>query len=102
MPEDFDIRNNEIDDNFEETIRPKRFDDFAGQKSVVENLKIFVKAALLREEALDHILLHGPPGLGKTTLANIIANELDVSMHYVSGPSLEKTGELAGILTNLG
>ena len=103
MEDDFNIRNNEeIDEQFENTIRPKKFDDFAGQTKVVENLKIFVQAALLRGEALDHILLHGPPGLGKTTLANIIANELDVTMHYVSGPSLEKPGELAGILTNLG
>jgi len=98
---EFNIHKNDIDNNFEETVRPISFKDFAGQKQVVENLKVFVKAALMRNEPLDHVLLHGPPGLGKTTLANIIAHELGVKIKYVSGPSLDKPGELAGILTKL-
>ena len=87
--------------DFERVLRPKTFDDFAGQKKVLANLTVFVKAALQRGEALDHVLLHGPPGLGKTTLANIIANELNVSIKLVSGPMLDKPGDLAGLLTNL-
>jgi Holliday junction DNA helicase RuvB len=90
--EEFDI---------ERALRPKGFDDFAGQEAVLENLKIFVEAANLREEALDHTLLHGPPGLGKTTLAHILANELDVNIKITSGPVLDKPGDLAGLLTNL-
>ena len=82
-------------------LRPLQFNDFCGQKQVVENLKIFVEAAKLRGESLDHVLLHGPPGLGKTTLSNIIANELGVSIKVTSGPVLDKIGDLAGILTNL-
>ncbi len=85
----------------ERVLRPSGFDDFAGQGKVVENLKIFVEAASLREEALDHVLLHGPPGLGKTTLSHIIANELGVGIKVTSGPVLDKPGDLAGLLTNL-
>jgi Holliday junction DNA helicase RuvB len=102
--ENFNIReeneNNEekeIDNN----LRPSEFDDFKGQEKVVENLKIFVKAASQRNESLDHVLLHGPPGLGKTTLASIIANELKVNIKISSGPVLDKPGDLAGILTSL-
>ncbi len=86
---------------FEKVLRPKHFDDFAGQRSVLDNLDVFVKAALQREEALDHVLLHGPPGLGKTTLANIISQELGVNIKIASGPMIEKAGDLAGLLTNL-
>ncbi|ALU26131.1 Holliday junction branch migration DNA helicase RuvB [Myroides odoratimimus] len=85
----------------EKKLRPLSFDDFAGQDQVLENLKIFVEAANQRGEALDHTLFHGPPGLGKTTLANILANELDVGIKITSGPVLDKPGDLAGLLTNL-
>ena len=85
----------------EKKLRPLSFDDFTGQDQVLENLQIFVKAANLRDEALDHTLFHGPPGLGKTTLANILANELDVGIKITSGPVLDKPGDLAGLLTNL-
>lgn len=91
-PEEIDV---------EKKLRPLSFDDFAGQDQVLENLKIFVKAANLRGEALDHTLFHGPPGLGKTTLANILANELEVGIKITSGPVLDKPGDLAGLLTNL-
>lgn len=87
--------------DIDKVLRPDQLEDFAGQKKVTDNLRIFVEAALQREEALDHVLLHGPPGLGKTTLANIIANELNVSIKITSGPVLEKPADLAGLLTNL-
>ena len=86
---------------FENTIRPKEIDDFSGQPQLIENLTIFIKAAKLRGEALDHVLFHGPPGLGKTTLSRIVANELGVNIKETSGPVIEKPGDLAGLLTNL-
>ncbi len=91
----------ESDRDFDNKLRPLRFKDFSGQKQIVENLKIFVEAAKMRDESLDHVLLHGPPGLGKTTLSNIIANELGVNIKITSGPVLDKPGDLAGLLTNL-
>ena len=104
MEEDIDIRGHSYADNEKELdkqLRPLRFGDFAGQKQIVENLEIFVQAATMRGESLDHVLLHGPPGLGKTTLSNIIANELGVGIKITSGPVLDKPGDLAGLLTNL-
>ena len=89
------------DGEIEGVIRPKEFGDFSGQEKILKNLKVFVKAARQRGESLDHVLFHGPPGLGKTTLANIIANELGVSMKITSGPILDKPGDLAGLLTSL-
>ena len=89
------------DSEFEKKLRPLDFDDFTGQQKVVENLRIFVAAAKMRGESLDHVLLHGPPGLGKTTLSNIIANELGVNFKVTSGPVLDKPGDLAGLLTSL-
>ena len=85
----------------EKALRPKELDDFSGQPKIVANLKIFIAAAKLRGEALDHVLLHGPPGLGKTTLSHIISNELGADLKLTSGPVLEKPGDLAGLLTNL-
>jgi len=101
--EDFDYREESINPDLEldKVLRPKSFDDFTGQKKVIENLEIFVQATKRRNEPLDHVLLHGPPGLGKTTLANIIANELNVGFKVTSGPVLDKPGDLAGLLTNL-
>ena len=104
MPEDLDIheeRLNSVEKDFENALRPLKFDDFSGQQKVVENLSVFVEAAKFRGEPLDHTLLHGPPGLGKTTLSNIIANELGVGFKLTSGPVLDKPGDLAGILTSL-
>ena len=103
MDTDFDIhdRTAPADREFEKALRPSYFDAFNGQEKVVENLKVFVQAARMRGEALDHLLLFGPPGLGKTTLAGIIANELGVNFKVTSGPVLDKPGDLAGILTSL-
>jgi len=104
MQDDFDIRREQAssaEKEFENALRPLRFGDFSGQQKVVENLQVFVEAAKYRGEPLDHTLLHGPPGLGKTTLSNIIANELGVGFKITSGPVLDKPGDLAGILTSL-
>ncbi len=104
MNEDFDIRQEIVspaEKEFEKALRPLKFSDFSGQNGVVENLEVFVEAAKYRGEPLDHTLLHGPPGLGKTTLSNIIANELGVGFKITSGPVLDKPGDLAGILTSL-
>jgi len=104
MTEDFDIREEHVSPSereFENALRPPKFEDFSGQNKVVENLEVFVEAAKYRGEPLDHTLLHGPPGLGKTTLSNIIANELGVGFKITSGPVLDKPGDLAGILTSL-
>ena len=104
MAEDFNIREERLaqgEKDFENALRPLQFCDFSGQQNVVENLEVFVEAAKFRGEPLDHTLLHGPPGLGKTTLSNIIANELGVGFKITSGPVLDKPGDLAGILTSL-
>jgi len=104
MDDYFDIRKQQYSDkekDFETALRPLSFKSFSGQDKVVENLQIFVQAAKMRTEALDHVLLHGPPGLGKTTLSNIIANELNVGFKITSGPVLDKPGDLAGVLTSL-
>ena len=104
IDEDFDIREERFsqgEKDFENALRPLSFRDFSGQKKIVENLEVFVEAAKYRGEPLDHTLLHGPPGLGKTTLSNIIANELGVGFKLTSGPVLDKPGDLAGLLTSL-
>lgn len=92
---------NEEEEQLEKSLRPTQLDDFSGQPKIVENLKIFIAAAKMRGDALDHVLLHGPPGLGKTTLSHIISNELETDLKMSSGPVLEKPGDLAGLLTNL-
>lgn len=102
--EDFDIRQRqarESEKDIEKALRPLEFDDFSGQEGIISNLRVFVEAARMRGEALDHTLLHGPPGLGKTTLSNIVANELGVGFKVTSGPVLDKPGDLAGILMSL-
>ena len=104
MNENLDPTGNHLsseDQEIDKALRPLSFDDFAGQESILENLKVFVEAAKQRNEALDHTLFHGPPGLGKTTLAHILANELQVGIKLTSGPVLDKPGDLAGLLTNL-
>lgn len=104
MNENLDANNEKLsntDKDYEKALRPVEFNDFSGQESVVDNLRVFVQAAKQREEALDHVLLHGPPGLGKTTLAHIISNDLGVNLKVTSGPVLDKPGDLAGLLTNL-
>ena len=105
MEESFDYRENldeNLDQEIDKVLRPKYLADFSGQPAIVENLEVFIQAAKLRNEPLDHVLLHGPPGLGKTTLAHIIANEMGVGFKVTSGPVLDKPGDLAGLLTNLG
>jgi Holliday junction DNA helicase RuvB len=104
MEDNFNIRKENIivtDQEFDKQLRPLSFNDFKGQKQIIDNLVVFVTAARQRGESLDHVLLHGPPGLGKTTLATIISNELNVNLRVTSGPVLDKPGDLAGILTNL-
>jgi Holliday junction DNA helicase RuvB len=104
MEDSFEFRNRSLSDDdleLEVRLRPQVFSDFDGQKKIVENLGVFVSAAKLRDEALDHVLLHGPPGLGKTTLAHIIAHEMEVGIKVTSGPVLDKPGDLAGLLTGL-
>lgn len=92
---------NSYDEEIETSLRPKTFDDYIGQDKVKNNLKVFIEACKKRHDALDHVLLYGPPGLGKTTMSHIIANELGVSLKITSGPAIERAGDLAAILTNL-
>jgi len=96
-----DLGPSDAEKEFDNQLRPLKFSDFAGQTKIIDNIQVFVKAAIMRGESLDHVLLHGPPGLGKTTLSNIIANELGVKLKLTSGPVLDKPGDLAGLLTNL-
>jgi Holliday junction DNA helicase RuvB len=96
-----DLGDRDAEKEFDTQLRPLKFADFAGQTKIIDNIQVFVQAAIMRGESLDHVLLHGPPGLGKTTLSNIIANELGVKLKLTSGPVLDKPGDLAGLLTNL-
>ncbi len=96
-----DLANDDTEKDFDNQLRPLKFVDFSGQTKIIDNIQVFVQAAIMRGESLDHVLLHGPPGLGKTTLSNIIANELGVKLKLTSGPVLDKPGDLAGLLTNL-
>src|SRR5674476_427416 len=96
-----DLNGGDAERELDNQLRPLKFADFAGQSKITDNIQVFVKAAIMRGESLDHVLLHGPPGLGKTTLSNIIANELGVKLKLTSGPVLDKPGDLAGLLTNL-
>jgi len=99
MPRIVDCK--EVDENYELSLRPSKLSEYIGQKNLINNLKIFISAARQRNEVLDHVLFYGPPGLGKTTLASIIANEMEANIHYISGPSIEKAGDLASILSSL-
>jgi Holliday junction DNA helicase RuvB len=96
-----DLSGDAVEKELDNQLRPLKFVDFAGQTKIIDNIQVFVQAAIMRSESLDHVLLHGPPGLGKTTLSNIIANELGVKLKLTSGPVLDKPGDLAGLLTNL-
>lgn len=96
-----DLAGDSLENELDNQLRPLKFNDFAGQTKIIDNIQVFVQAAIMRGESLDHVLLHGPPGLGKTTLSNIIANELGVKLKLTSGPVLDKPGDLAGLLTNL-
>jgi Holliday junction DNA helicase RuvB len=96
-----DLGSEDSEKEFDNQLRPLKFIDFSGQTKIIDNIQVFVQAAIMRDESLDHVLLHGPPGLGKTTLSNIIANELGVKLKLTSGPVLDKPGDLAGLLTNL-